>query len=88
MNPMDVMYSCREMVDLVAKEIEAPLPLTVRIRMAAHLAMCVDCRIAKQQLLEVERLVSEYFRKENSDTARVLSKEARSRIEEKIAQGL
>lgn len=69
--------TCRETTELASRAMDERLPLTGRLAMRLHLAICKNCARFNQQLQEMRRL----FRVETSDgDGAGLSDEARQRI--------
>jgi predicted anti-sigma-YlaC factor YlaD len=50
------MMKCAEIAELVSKELDAELPLSQRMAIRLHLAMCKMCRGFSKQLKFIHRL--------------------------------
>ncbi len=85
---MNMMYKCREIVDLVSLELDQKLPLLVRLKMTIHLSMCHDCRTYRDQIHHVETLISSFHSAAKDETELKLSEESKKAIEEKIQKAL
>ncbi len=81
---MKMMFTCREMVDLISQELDQKVSLFSKLKMAMHLAMCRDCKTYSDQIRSVETLMNNHFTGEASNGAIKLSEEARMRIEERL----
>ena len=81
---MKLMYNCREMVDLISRELDSKLSLSVKMKMAMHLSMCAGCRSYRDQINHVEKLIKNYYLEENINENIHLSEEAKGRIEKHL----
>ncbi len=85
---MNLMYNCREIVDLVSLELDQKLPISVRLKMAMHLSMCHNCRTYRDQIHHVEKLINTFYSETGADSELELSEEARKTIEKRILEAL
>ncbi len=76
---MKWMPTCRETTELASRAMDQRLPLSNRMALRLHLAICENCARFNRQLQEMRRL----FREEAAagDDAPGLAPEARRRIE-------
>ncbi|MBW8370060.1 MAG: zf-HC2 domain-containing protein [Thiobacillus sp.] len=78
--------TCRDATELASRAMDERLPLTNRMALRLHLAICENCTRFNQQLQEMRRL----FREETgaNDDAAGLAPEARRRIESELQKKL
>jgi len=78
--------TCRESTALASRAMDERLPLSNRMALRLHLAICENCARFNRQLQEMRRL----FRAETAadDDARGLAPEARQRIEIELQKKL
>jgi sigma54-dependent transcription regulator len=83
---MKWMATCREATELASRAMDERLPLSNRMALQLHLAICKNCARFSQQLQEMRRL----FRAETaaSDDADGLAPEARQRIASELQKKL
>ena len=83
---MKWMTTCREATALASRAMDQRLPLSNRMALRLHLAICKNCTRFNRQLQEMRRL----FREETaaSDDAAGLAPEARQRIESALQKKL
>ena len=77
---------CRDATELASRAMDERLPLSNRMALRLHLAICENCSRFNQQLQEMRRL----FRAETAadDDAPGLDPEARQRIERELQKKL
>ncbi len=74
---MKMMYTCREMVEVVSRELDTPLTVPEKVRMVMHLSMCAHCRTYREQIQQVD----EFLKNRSGDALEVtLSDERRGSI--------
>ena len=78
--------TCREATELVSRAMDLRLPLSDRVALRLHLAICKNCTRFNRQLQTMRRL----FREEAAadDDAAGLAPEARQRIESALQKKL
>lgn len=83
---MKWMATCREATELASRAMDQRLPLSNRMALRLHLAICKNCARFSQQLQEMRRL----FREEAAanDDADGLAPEARQRIASELQKKL
>jgi hypothetical protein len=83
---MKWMTTCRETTELASRAMDERLPLSNRMALRLHLAICENCARFNRQLQEMRRL----FREETAvhDDAAGLTPEARRRIETELQKML
>ena len=83
---MKWMATCREATELASRAMDERLPLSNRMALRLHLAICRSCARFSEQLQEMRRL----FREETaaSDDAAGLAPEARQRIASELQKKL
>jgi anti-sigma factor RsiW len=83
---MNWMATCREATELASRAMDERLPLSNRMALRLHLAICKNCARFSQQLQEMRRL----FREEAAayDDANGLAPEARQRIASELQKKL
>ena len=83
---MKWMLTCRDATELASRAMDQRLPLSNRMALRLHLAICKNCTRFNRQLQEMRRL----FREETaaSDDAAGLAPEARQRIESALQKKL
>lgn len=83
---MKWMPTCREATELASRAMDERLPLSSRMALRLHLAICRNCARFNQQLQDMRRL----FREETAadDDATGLAPEARQRIEHALQNKL
>jgi len=83
---MKWMATCREATELASRAMDERLPLSSRMALRLHLAICRNCAQFSAQLQEMRRL----FREETAadDDAAGLAPEARQRIETELQKKL
>jgi hypothetical protein len=83
---MKWMATCREATELASRAMDQRLPLSNRMALRLHLAICKNCTRFNQQLQDMRRL----FRDETgaNDDAAGLAPEARQRIETALQKKL
>jgi len=83
---MKWMTTCRETTELASRAMDERLPLSNRMALRLHLAICENCARFNRQLQEMRRL----FREETAapDDAAGLAPEARRRIETELQKRL
>ena len=83
---MKWMPTCREATELASRSMDERLPLSSRMALRLHLAICKNCARFNQQLQEMRRL----FREETAaaDDAEGLAPEARQRIASELQKKL
>ncbi len=84
---MKLMYTCREMVDLISQELDHDHTISTQMKMKMHIVMCKKCRIYRDQLFSVDTFLQNHFASlEPSSEALVLTDEARDRISKAIQE--
>jgi hypothetical protein len=78
---------CREMTHLISRGIDAPLPRSVRWRMALHLRFCVWCERYHRQLTLVQHLARRLVARESSDESIHLEPGSKERIRSALREG-
>lgn len=83
---MKWMPTCRETTKLASRAMDERLPLSSRMALRLHLAICENCARFNRQLQDMRRL----FREETAapDDAAGLTPEARLRIETELQKML
>jgi len=83
---MKWMPPCREASELASRAMDERLPLSSRMALRLHLAICKNCARFNQQLQEMRRL----FREETAvdDDAEGLAPDARQRIANELQKKL
>jgi len=83
---MKWMPTCRDATELASRAMDERLPLSNRMALRFHLAICKNCTRFNQQLQEMRRL----FREESAanDGAAGLAPDARQRIETELHKKL
>jgi hypothetical protein len=83
---MKWMPTCRDATELASRAMDERLPLSSRMALRFHLAICENCTRFNQQLQEMRRL----FREETAaeDDATGLAPEARQRIATELQKKL
>lgn len=83
---MKWILTCSDATELASRAMDARLPLSNRMALRLHLAICENCARFNQQLQEMRRL----FRAETaaSDDAAGLAPEARQRIASELQKKL
>lgn len=83
---MKWMTTCRQATELASRAMDQQLPLSSRIALRLHLAICKNCARFNRQLQTMRRL----FREETaaSDDAAGLTPEARQRIARELQKKL
>ncbi len=83
---MKWMPTCRETTQLASRAMDERLPLSSRMALRLHLAICENCARFNRQLQDMRRL----FREETAarDDAAGLAPEARQRIETELQKRL
>lgn len=83
---MKWMTTCKETTELASRAMDERLPLSDRLAMRLHLAVCKNCARFAQQLQEMRR----QFRTETAgkDEAPGLADEARQRIANELQKKL
>lgn len=83
---MKWMATCRDATELASRALDERLPLSSRMALSMHLAICKNCARFNRQLQEMRRL----FREETAadDDAAGLPDEARQRIEAELQKKL
>lgn len=83
---MKWMTTCKETTELASRAMDEALPLSERMALRLHLAMCKNCARFAQQLQEMRR----QFRTETvaSEDAPGLAHEARQRIANELQKKL
>jgi len=83
---MKWMTTCREATELASRAMDERLPLSSRMALRLHLAICANCTRFNQQLQEMRRL----FRAETAatDDAAGLAPDARQRIASELQKKL
>jgi len=83
---MKWMPTCREATELASRAMDERLPLSSRMALRLHLAICKNCARFNQQLQEMRRL----FREETAvdDDAEGLAPDARQRIANELQKKL
>jgi hypothetical protein len=83
---MKWMPTCRETTKLASRAMDERLPLSSRMALRLHLAICENCARFNRQLQDMRRL----FREETAarDDAAGLAPEARQRIETELQKML
>jgi hypothetical protein len=83
---MKWMATCRDATELASRAMDERLPLSSRMALRMHLAICKNCARFNRQLQEMRRL----FREETAadDDAAGLPYEARQRIEAELQKKL
>ena len=83
---MKWMPTCREATELASRAMDEQLPLSNRMALRFHLAICKNCARFNQQLQEMRRL----FREETAadDDAEGLAPEAHQRIANELQKKL
>lgn len=78
--------TCREATELASRALDERLPLSHRMALHVHLAICKNCTRFNRQLQDMRRL----FREElaTDDDAAGLTPEARQRIERELQNKL
>ena len=82
---MNWMATCREATELASRAMDERLPLSNRMALQLHLAICKNCARFSQQLQEMRRLFNETAA---SDDADGLTPEARQRIASELQKKL
>ncbi len=79
------MYQCKDIIELASRKMDTSLPWYVRIKMQAHLLICLNCRRYARQLQFMHKVLGAF---ENSSLTKhyQLSDDARQRIARKIQQ--
>lgn len=72
--------SCKKVTELISESMENPLPLSKRILLWFHLAMCSLCRGFARDSQHLRSSVRHYGRSKYKDRREVLSDEARERL--------
>jgi predicted small metal-binding protein len=75
---------CREMVRLLSRECETPLPLGLRIRMRLHLLCCRWCTRYRHQLQLINRLLATLSHRDCEHGEDHLSEDAKERIRQAL----
>jgi hypothetical protein len=83
---MKWMLRCRDATELASRAMDERLPLSNRMALRFHLAICDNCARFNRQLQEMRRM----FREETAadDDAAGLAPEARQRIESELQKKL
>lgn len=83
---MKGMMTCREATELASRAMDQRLPLSNRMALRLHLAICKNCTRFNRQIQDMRRL----FREEAAadDDAAGLAPEARQRIESALQKKL
>lgn len=82
---MKLIYTCREMADLVSLELDSSLSLSVRMRMALHLSMCKNCQIYREQIHQIETCLESYYA-DSSDDSAGLTEERKNSIKRMLSR--
>jgi len=83
---MKWMTTCREATELASRAMDQRLPLSNRMALRLHLAICKNCTRFNRQLQEMRRLFREGTAA--SDDTASLAPEARQRIESALQKKL
>lgn len=83
---MKWMTTCREATELASRAMDERLPLSNRMALRLHLAICANCTRFNQQLQEMRRLLRAEVAA--SDDASGLAPEARQRIARELQKKL
>lgn len=77
---------CREMVRILSKSMDEPLPLTMRIKKRLHFLICCWCQRYEEQLHYMRRTAREFAEHADESSDVPFSQEARERIKRKLAE--
>jgi predicted anti-sigma-YlaC factor YlaD len=81
------MLSCKEATRLLSEKLDHELTLWQRMSLRMHVMMCSACRAYGRQLAILNRLIPQYFHREQAAVeppAEHLSPEARQRMKELV----
>ena len=65
---MGLMYSCRQVAELISRSHDEPLGVLDKLRLRLHLSLCGNCSTVEQQLGAVRTLAGEAFDSDDVDT--------------------
>jgi len=82
-----ILFSCRRVVQLTSKELDARLRLTELVCAGGHRLLCGQCRLYRQQLHAIEAAVREYLREAPGRGDERLPDDAKARIRDLLKEG-
>ena len=77
---------CREMVRILSRSMDEPMPLIVRIKKRIHFLICCWCQRYEEQLRYIRDTVRQFPAHADKVPGPPLSEEAKERMKQKLAE--
>ena len=77
---------CREMVRILSRSMDEPLPLSMRIKKRLHFLICCWCQRYEEQLAYMRQTARQFPEHAEGGSDAEFSSEARDRIKQKIVE--
>jgi len=77
---------CREMVRILSRSMDEPMPLIVRIKKRIHFLICCWCQRCEEQLRYIHETARQFPEHADKVPGPPLSEEAKERMKQKLAE--
>ncbi len=77
---------CREMVRILSRSMDEPMPLIVRIKKRIHFLICCWCQRYEEQLRYIHETARQFPEHADEVPGPPLSEEAKERMKQKLAE--
>jgi hypothetical protein len=77
---------CREMVRILSRSMDEPMPLIMRIRKRIHFLICCWCQRYEEQLRYIRETARQFPEHADKVPGPPLSEEAKERMKQKLAE--
>ena len=77
---------CREMVRILSKSMDEPMPLMMRIKKRIHFLICCWCQRYEEQLRYIRDTASRFPEHADEASGATFPSEAKERIKQKLAE--
>jgi hypothetical protein len=77
---------CREMVRILSRSMDEPMPLVMRIKKRIHFLICCWCRRYEEQLRYIHETACQFPEHADEVPGPPLSEEAKERMKQKLAE--
>ena len=77
---------CREMVRILSRSMDEPMPLTMRIKKRLHFLICCWCQRYEEQLRYIHETARQFPEQADEVPGPPLGEEAKERMKQKLAE--
>src|SRR5213596_3973529 len=77
---------CREMVQILSKSMDEPMPLMMRIKKRLHFLICCWCQRYEEQLRYIHETARQFPEHADQASDAPFSEEAKERMKQKLAE--